>query len=173
MPLNLRKTTLFAHFWANQKIVILMRMVNNSITVLDVSCKFQKILKNEENISWLVTPKTQKAWDNCDLVTFWRFFGTQISILSPIHVLLLNYMCFMLINHIKKVSCKNNEICSFKGRIIVKNSPHVHIWACVFLPIIQSFLIQTRFFLYTQETKSFRLSTIMTTLIEHYTGVLV
>ena len=51
--------------------------------------------------------------ENRDLVKFLRFFDTQIDILSPINFLLCNYMFFMPINHIKKVSCKNIKIYSF------------------------------------------------------------
>ena len=48
-------------------------------------------------------------------------------VLSSINFILSNYMCFMPTHHMKKVSCTNIEICSFEGRIIVKNSLRAHV----------------------------------------------
>ena len=48
-----------------------------------------------------------------NLVEFVGCFGSQMGILSTINFYLGHYMCFMPMHHIKKVSYKNIEICSF------------------------------------------------------------
>ena len=64
-------------------------------------------------------------------------------------------MCFMSMNHIKKVPCKNIEICPFQSQHIVQNRL-APIYGHAFLPITQSFLVQFRNFLYgyAQKTKT-------------------
>ena len=101
-----------------------------------------------------------KSWfsDNRGFVQFQRFFGSQLFSLIDIELKVGYIMYFMPTNHIKKVPCKNIEICPFRGQFRSNSA-----LATDFPRYVQSrhgfILSQMAIKIYrvTQETKGFQL----------------